>query len=243
MRGGGRICGKATWNEGLGEGSSSLEMKLGPQVCESETISGRVFSLSHKWQRTVQLGSGDTGEERKRACDLAEVRSSVYQLPTCSSGISWAAPMEVCRCVVTLTALWVHLTVIGPVCGSSVLQAGREGLAGWGLERNLRCSPLCKQLHVKTSHTGSVWSTNKDTEAFWYSVRLRCFPLRNLVNWFWQRILTVKWLCVSLLLNGFGSCSPRRPPQNTAECVPSCICGDLFVPVILGFFFYDWCPV
>lgn len=30
------------------EGGSSLEMKLSPQVCQYETISGRVFSLSYK---------------------------------------------------------------------------------------------------------------------------------------------------------------------------------------------------
>lgn len=35
-------------NESLGEGSSRFEMKLSPQVCQSETISGRVFSLSYK---------------------------------------------------------------------------------------------------------------------------------------------------------------------------------------------------
>lgn len=35
-------------NKCLGEGSSCFEMKLNPQVCQSETISGRVFSLSYK---------------------------------------------------------------------------------------------------------------------------------------------------------------------------------------------------
>lgn len=43
-----RRSGKRIRNESLGGGGSSLELKLSPQVCQSETISGRVFSLSYK---------------------------------------------------------------------------------------------------------------------------------------------------------------------------------------------------
>lgn len=38
-------------------------------------------------------------------------------------------------------------------CTDAKRKTGSEGLAGRGLERNLGCSPLCKQLHVETSHT------------------------------------------------------------------------------------------
>lgn len=63
----GRRSGKTIRNESLGEGGSCLEMKLSPQVCHSETISGRVFSLSYKWQHTVQLGSGEAEQEHMQA--------------------------------------------------------------------------------------------------------------------------------------------------------------------------------
>ena len=43
MRSKERRDGKAVRDEGLGEESCCLEMKLSPQVCQSKTISGRVF--------------------------------------------------------------------------------------------------------------------------------------------------------------------------------------------------------
>lgn len=52
-------------------------------------------------------------------------------------------------------------------------EAGREGLAGPGLERNLGCSPLCKQLHVETSRTGRWLSTIKEAGA---PSAVSCFP-------------------------------------------------------------------
>lgn len=43
-----RRGGKMFRNESPGEGGSSLGMKLSPQVCLSDTISGRVFHFSYK---------------------------------------------------------------------------------------------------------------------------------------------------------------------------------------------------
>lgn len=45
-----------------------------------------------------------------------------------------------------------------------------------GLERNLRCSPRCKQLHVEASQTGRAWSANKAADG---SDTARSVPFRQ----------------------------------------------------------------
>lgn len=89
----------------------------------------RAFSLlPYKWQHTVQLGSGATGEVHIRTFGgfLVEVLSSAHRSLTCSSGTFWAAPMEVCGREALLMAGWVCVKLL---CDSQV-----EGLwqsEGW----------------------------------------------------------------------------------------------------------------
>lgn len=144
-------------------------MKPSPQVCQVKTISGRSFLFPRQWQNTVQRGSGETEQGRTHAsvmsagtvACLPTTRMQFFDLLGCTNGGMNAFIRDRAACTVAQR------------------EAGREGLAGRRLERNLDCSPPCKQLHVETSRTGRWWSTIKEAGAL---SAVSCFPLMKAVR-------------------------------------------------------------
>lgn len=101
-----------------------MEMKL-PQVCQAKTISGREFPCSYKWQTTVQLGSGETGQELIHAsvmstgtvACLPTTRMQFFDFLGCTNGgMNIYESEAVFRC-----------DRVG--CMAAVCEAGRKGLA------------------------------------------------------------------------------------------------------------------
>lgn len=157
-----------------------MEMKL-PQVCQAKTISGREFPCFYKWQNTVQLGSGETEQVLIHAsvmstgtvACLPTTRMQFFDFLGCTNGGMNMYESEV-------VFRWDRVGCMAAVC-----EAGRKGLAGWGLERNLGCSPLCKQLHVKTSQTSRWW---KHYQRGWNTVSCLCFVTIKLFSWFFHQM-------------------------------------------------------
>lgn len=139
-------------------------MKPSPQVCQVKTISGRSFLFPRQWQNTVQRGSGETEQGRTHAsvmsagtvACLPTTRMQFFDLLGCANGGMNAFSRDRAACSVAQR------------------EAGREGLAGRRLQRNLGCSPPCKQLHVETSRTGRWWSTIEEAGTL---SAVSCFPL------------------------------------------------------------------
>ena len=157
-------------------GGTCLEMKLSPQVCQTETISGREFFFSYKWQHTVQQGSEETEQEYIHVSDLAHHHSS-----TCSSLISSAAPMEVWVCVVILVSRGLSLSAIGLVvwalCARQrVWQAeGWKGICSfhhcasscmWEPHRQVECEAQTKTVKALIQYQFALFSFDKRSQLF-----------------------------------------------------------------------------
>lgn len=173
-------------------------MKPSPQVCQVKTISGWSFLLPQQWQKTVQRGSGETEQGRRHAsvmsvgtvACLPTTRMQFLDFLSCANGGMNA-----------FSRVWAAYT-------AAQCDAGREGLAGRGLERNLGCSPLCKQLHVETSRTGRWWSTIKEAGTL---SAVSCFPRKKCCSFVFSSDLKNQkvWhgkmhLCVWILQGGFN---------------------------------------
>lgn len=115
----------------------------------------------------------------------------------------------------------------------------------WGPERNLSCSPRCKQLHVKRSQTGRVWSANKDADGS--DNVSACSVSFNTPGWLHLTAdVTSLHICtnclVSVLLSVLGVYSPGLPSWKVWNEMCALL-SLLFVLVKLPwhvFLLYEW---